>query len=244
MATSWSTLGNENDRRNGVGVLLSKECEKSLIDYKTLNSRIMSFEIKCKPINITTFVVYAPTSSYCDEDADEFYDQLQDALDETKKRNIIMICGDFNAKIGKGQKPGDSNACVGNYGLGLRNDREQKLIEFCEFNDLCIGNSQFVQHPRRLFTWTSPNGMIKNQIDFILIENRWKSSMKKCKTYPGADCGSDHQLLFAEIKVKLKNNKFEQKHRKVDLDNIGPDFNVTIRNRFSVLLDKGLETRE
>ena len=93
---------------------------------------------------------------------------------------------------------------TGKFGLGIRNEAGQRLIEFCQENALVIANTLFQQHKRRLYTWTSPDGQHRNQIDYTLCSQRWRSSIQSAKTRPGADCGSDHELLIAKFRLKLK----------------------------------------
>ena len=90
------------------------------------------------------------------------------------------------------------------FGLGMRNKAGQRQIEFCQENALVIANNLFQQHKRRLYIWTSPDGQQRNQIDYIHCSQRWRSSIKSTKTRPGADCGSDHELLIAKFRLKLK----------------------------------------
>ena len=78
------------------------------------------------------------------------------------------------------------------------------LLEFCQEKALVIANTIFQQHKRRLYTWTSPDGQYQNQIDYILCSQRWRSSIRSAKTRWGADCGSDHELLIAKFRFKLK----------------------------------------
>ena len=92
----------------------------------------------------------------------------------------------------------------GKFGLGIQNEEGQRLIEFCQENALIIANTLFQQHKRRLYTWTSPDGQHRNQIDYILCSQRWRSSIQSTKTGPGADGGSDHELLIAKFRLKLK----------------------------------------
>ena len=87
---------------------------------------------------------------------------------------------------------------------GVQDEAGQRPIEFCQENALVIANSLFQQHKRRLYTWTSPDGQYQNQIDYILCSQRWRSSIQSAKTRPGADCGSDHELLIAKFRLKLK----------------------------------------
>ena len=93
---------------------------------------------------------------------------------------------------------------TGKFGLGMRNEAGQRLIEFCQENPLVIANILFQQHKRRLYAWTSPDGQHRNQIDYILCSQRWRSSIQSTKTRPGADCGSDHELLISKFRLKLK----------------------------------------
>ena len=92
---------------------------------------------------------------------------------------------------------------TGKLGLGVWNEAGERLIEFCQENTLVIANTLFQQHKRRLYTWTSPDGQHRNQIDYILCNQRWRSSMQSTKARPGADCGLDHGLLIAKFSLKL-----------------------------------------
>ena len=105
-------------------------------------------------------------------------------------------------------------------------------MEFCQENALVIANILFQQHKRRLYTWTSPDGQHRNQIDYILCSQRWRRSKQSAKTRPGADCGSDHELLIAKFRLKL--NKVGKTTRPFgyDLNQIPQDYTVEVRNRF------------
>ena len=106
----------------------------------------------------------------------------------------------MNAKVGSQEIPG----VTGKFGLGIRNEAGQRLIEFCQENIPVIANTLFQQHKRRLYTRISPAGRHQNPIDFIICSQRWRSSIQSAKTRPGADCGSDHELLIAKFRLKLK----------------------------------------
>ena len=117
----------------------------------------------------------------------------------TKKRCPFHHKG-LECKIGSQKISG----VTGKFGLGVQNEAGQKLTEFCQDSTLVIANTLFQRHKRRLYTWTSPDGQYQNQIDYILCRQRWRSSIQSAKTRPGADCGSDHQLLIAKFRLKLK----------------------------------------
>ena len=93
---------------------------------------------------------------------------------------------------------------TGKFGLRVQNEAGQTLIEFCQDNALVITSTHFQQHKRRLYTWTSPDGQHQNHIDYILCSQRWRSSIQSAKTRLRADCGSDHELLIAKFRLKLK----------------------------------------
>ena len=84
----------------------------------------------------------------------KFYEDLQDLLELTPKKDVLLIIGDWNAKVGSQETP----RVTGKFGLGLQNEAGQKLIEFYQESTLVIANTLFQQHKRRLYTWTSPDG--------------------------------------------------------------------------------------
>ena len=106
------------------------------------------------------------------------------------------------------------------------NEGGQRLIEFCQENTLVVANIAFQQHKRRLYTWTSPNGQHRNQIDYILCSQRWRSSIKSAKTRPKADCGSDHELLIAKFRLKLKKVGKTTRPFRHDINQIPYDYSV------------------
>ena len=110
------------------------------------------------------------------------------------------IIGDWNAKVGSQELPW----VTGKFDLWVQNKAGQRLTEFHQENALVIANTLLQQHKRRLYTWTSPDDQYQNQIDYILCSQRWRSSMQLAKTRLGADCGSDHELLIAKFRHKLK----------------------------------------
>ena len=121
----------------------------------------------------------------------------------------------------------------------MRNEAGQRLIAFCQENTLVIANTLFQQHKRRLYTWTSPDVQLPNQIDYILCSQRWRSSIQSAKRRPGADCGSDHELLIAKFRIKLKKVGKTTRPFRYDLKQIPYDYTVEVRNGF-----KGLDLKD
>ena len=167
------------------------------------NDRIISVHFQGKPFNITVIQVYDPTTNAEEAEVEWFYEDLQDILELTPKKLVLFIIGDWNAKVGSQKTPG----VTGKFGLGIWNEAGQRLIEFCQDNTLVIANTLFQQHKRRLYTWTSPNGQYQNQVDYILCSQRWRISIQSAKRSLRADCVSDHELLIAKFRLKLKVRK-------------------------------------
>ena len=121
-----------------------------------------------KPFNIMVIQVYVPTSNTEEAEVEQFYEDLQDLLELTPQKDVLFIIRDWNAKVGSQEAPG----VTGKFGLGVQNEAGQRLIDFCQENSLVIANTLFQQHKRRLYTWTSPDGQYRNQIDHILCSQR------------------------------------------------------------------------
>ena len=113
---------------------------------------MISVHFQGKPFNITVIQVCAPTTNV--EEAEQFYEDLEDLLELTPKKDVLFIIGDWNAKVGSQETP----AVTGKFGFGIQNEAGQRLTEFCQKNALVIANTLFQQHKRRLYTWTSPDG--------------------------------------------------------------------------------------
>ena len=128
---------------------------------------------------------------------------------------------------------------MGKFGLGVQNEARQRLTEFCQENSLVIANTLFQQHKWRLYSWTSPDGQYWNQIDCIVCSQGWRSSIQSAKTRLGADCGSDHELLIAKFRLKLKKVEKITRPFRFDLNQIPYDYTVEMTNRF-----KGLDLIE
>jgi len=161
---------------------------------------MISVRFQGKPFTITVIQVYALTSNAEEAEVEWFCEDLQDLLELTHTKRCPFIVGDWNAKVGIKEIPG----VTGKFGLGVQNEAGQRLTEFYQENALVIAKTLFQQHKRRLYTGTSPDGQYRNQIDYIFGSRRWRSSIQSVKTRPEADCGSDHELLIAKFRLKLK----------------------------------------
>ena len=160
--------------------MVNKRVRNAVLGCNLKNDRMISVRFQGKPFNIMVIRVYTPTTNV--KEAEQFYEDLQDLLELTPKKDVLFIVGDWNAKVGSQETPG----VTGKFGLGMRNEAGERLIEFCQENALVIANTFFQQHKRRLYTWISPDGQHQNQIDYILCSQGWRSSIQSAKTRLGA----------------------------------------------------------
>ena len=146
--------GQESLRRNGIAIIVNKRVQNAGHGCNLKNNRMISVHFQGKPFNITVIQVYAPTSNAKEAEVEQFYEDLQDLLELTPKKDVLFIIGDWNAKVESQETPG----VTGKFGLGVQNEAEQRLIEFCQENALVIANTIFQEHKKRLYTWTSTDG--------------------------------------------------------------------------------------
>ena len=168
----------------------------AVIGCSLKNERMISIWFQGKLFNITVIQVYAPSSSAEEAEVERFYEDQQDLLELTPQKDVLFIIGYWNAKVASQETPG----VTGKFGLGVQSEAGQMLIEFCQVNALFIANTLLQQHKRRLYTWTSPDGQHRNQIDYILCSQRWRSSTQSAKEK------KDQELTAAQIMNSLLQN--------------------------------------
>ena len=126
--------GQEFLRRNGVAIIVNKRVQNAVLGCNLKNDRMISALFQGKSFNITVIQVNAPTTDAKEAEVEWFYEDLQDLLEPTPKKDVLFIIGDWNAKVGSQETPGVT--CK--FGLGIRNEAGQRLIEFCQENALVI----------------------------------------------------------------------------------------------------------
>ena len=146
--------GQESLRRNGIAIMVNKRVRNAVLGCNLKNNRMISVCFQRKSFNIMVIQVYAPTSNAEEAEVEQFYEDLQDLLELTPKKDVLFIIGDWNAKVGSQETPGVTDK----FGLEIQNEAGQRLIEFCQENTLVITNTLFQQDKRRLYRWTSPDG--------------------------------------------------------------------------------------
>ena len=134
---------------------------------------MISVRFQGKLFNIMVIQAYAPTSNAEEDKVERFYENLQDLLELTPKKDVLFIIGDWSTKVGSQETPG----VTGKFGLGIQYEAGQRLIEFCQENTLVIANTLVQQHKRRFYTWTSLDDQYQNQIAYIPCSQRWRCSI-------------------------------------------------------------------
>ena len=175
-------------------------------------SRLISICVSDKPHNMIIIQVYTPTTDHDDEEVKRFYGLLESTITEVHKKDILIVQGDWNIKVGPDTYenwPGT----VRRFGIGETNDRGLRLLEFARSHCLTLANTLHLHKLSQTATWHSNNGQVHNQIDFILALQHFKSNINKVKmmTFPGADIGSNHDLVMTTFKQKLKAKHWPKK---------------------------------
>ena len=224
---------------HGVGVMIDGATEKSLAGYYAVSERVLMVKLKGAPFDICVIQVYAPTCEYDEEIVTSFYADIMKAKQQCRPHDIIIVMGDLNAKLGQG-RGGDA---VGPYGLGERNGRGDRWEDWCIENEMVVLNTWFKQPPRRLWTWMAPGDRCRNQIDYVSINRRFRNTITSTRTFPGADCGSDHVPVVVEMRIRLKKVKRKQINPKNDMkvlkrDEVKEQYRVYVRNKYDALSDE------
>lgn len=231
----------DRQHREGVAIILKKGAERSLMEWKPIDSRIIKARLKGRHNNITLIQCYAPTNDSEDDLKDNFYLRLQAEIEQVSMQDLIIIMGDLNAKVGADNS--GSDRVMGRHGCGTINENGERLVEFCTTNDLVIGGTLFPHREIHKITWCSPNGRDRNQIDHLLINGKWRRSLRDVKVRRGADVGSDHHLVTACLKLKLKSAGRPAKgHSRFDVGqlkqpSVRKSFILEVRNRFEALVE-------
>ena len=210
---------------------------------RPVSSRLITIRLKASPFNITIIQAYVPTTNYDVDDIEDFYDQLQDVIDQAPKKGILVVQGDWNAKIGDDASKNWKGAC-GQYCNPETNKRGLRLLEFACYNNLKVANTCDPHKPSRPWIWHSPGGDYHNQTDYIMVKQRCQSSVNiaKIRGFPGADSGSDHELVMMTFRLYLQRMKNQGNIRirfsleKLKDPNIAEFFRATIGGKFAPLL--------
>jgi Reverse transcriptase (RNA-dependent DNA polymerase)/Domain of unknown function (DUF6451) len=229
----------DDDHVYGVGVLLSRKMKANLISWMPISERLMTVRIKGKQRNISIVQGYAPTEDATIETKEEFYSQLDAILSELPKRDVKLLMGDLNARVGDTNE--NLEHVLGPHGIGRRNENGGLLIELCGNHELKVGGTMFIHRDCHKNTWFSNDHRTVAQLDHICISRRWSKQLLDVRVFRSADVGSDHHLLVATLRLKFqrvpKKNPSSRKKFAVERLKSGEK-----RTEFSEVLRRKLET--
>lgn len=224
MATGQTLIysGDEEQHEGGVAILISQQAEKSLMEWTPVNRRIITARFYSRYRRVTIIQVYAPHNEREEEEKEQFYQELQETLDGCNRNDITIIMGDLNAKVGSDNSGYERS--MGVHGLGMQNENGERLCEFCQINGLVITGTLFPHKSIHKATWVSADGRVKNQIDHLLINGLWRSSVLDTRVQRGADINSDHYLVRTRIKLRLSTHRNNNKVKpRIDVERLRND---------------------
>ena len=224
-----------NTCHNGVGFVVHKDVAGNVTSFKGISDRVAQLTIKINGrYHLNIIQTYLPTSSHTDEEVDTVYEKI-DTLISNSKAHYNIIMGDFNAKVGI---DGPTSSCIGSFGLGTRNSRGDSLINFANRHQMKIMNTFFKKAPTRRWTWISPNGATKNEIDFIISDK--PHIFTDVSVVNSLNTGSDHRLVRASLTIntKLERAKLMKRRKKPNTTSLtakATEFQLKLTNRFEAL---------
>lgn len=186
----------------GVAFMLSKEATKSLIEWEPVSSRTIKTRFHNKVQRVTVIQCYTTANDAQEDCKNAFYERLQAEIDKQAKRDVALLMGDFNAKIGSDNTGQEQS--MGKHGLVEMNENGEVFSDFCAFNNMIIGRSVYPHKRVYKVTWGSPNHATKHQIDHICISHRFRRSLLDVRLGGGANAASNHHLITGEFQFKLK----------------------------------------
>jgi flagellum-specific peptidoglycan hydrolase FlgJ len=201
-----------------------------------------SFSSIHKRIKVNIVQIYAPTNEASDEDKEEFYSRLQGVMEKLPAKDVNILMGDANAKVGSDNTGFEE--VMGRHGIGEMNDNGERFASMCSFNRMVIGGTVFPHKRIHKATWVSPDGDTENQIDHFCISRKFRRSVQDVRVLRGADIGSDHHLLLAVLRLRLKrfqvSNGFKRPKYQVSLSLLGTgskkeEFQISLKNKFQPL---------
>lgn len=220
----------------GVGFLVNNKWKDRIVRVKSIGYRVAELVLNINTrYQLKIVQVYAPTSTHSEEEIDKFYNDLENIL-ETKSHYTIVM-GDFNAKVGK--RTNTSETMTGIFGLGNRNERGDTLVEWATLEKYKIMNTMFQKKEKRRWTWKSPNGTTKNEIDYILTNK--PDIITDVTVINRVNIGSDHRMVMSSVRLDTKQERrklVNKKQTKVDTTQIllrRQEFQIELKNRFKAL---------
>ena len=241
-AVVLGTHGGWSPPHGGRGPDVVPEAQRALVGWQPVNSRIITakFTTKKEDIRLNIIQCYAPTNDAEEERKEEFYQQLQAVIDRGGAKDMTILMGDFNIKIGSDNTGYED--VMGTHGLGQMNKNGERFADLCALNQLVIGGSILPHKLIHKATWRSPDHRTENQIDHICISRKFRRSWRDVRVLRGADVSSDHHLVVTAVRLRLKkytdaNSNTRTRYNVGLLRNKDTQtaFQISLSNRFQLL---------
>lgn len=230
--------GTTKDR--GVAVAISQQYANSVTDIKTIDDRLMTVRMKHLFGHLTVVAAYAPTDASTAADKKDFYDRLYATTSQIDQHDWLIVAGDLNADVGTDNYGWENT--MGRYGRGTRNDNGERLLEYCAFNNLRLTNTCFRHKYIHDYTFYSNDHRTKKLIDHVMVRRRMASSVMDSRVYRTTALSSDHKLVVARIRLKLRAPVTQRVIPKLNVAKLSDpvvrqQFQLETQNRFAALMD-------
>lgn len=232
--------GEEKQGKNGTAFMIDKRYRGRVKKFKPINGRLCSITITNKQANITIVNAYAPTEDAEEGKKSEFYEKIEEIYGDIPKNDIVLIMGDFNAKVGRE----DHNAGIAGKETihAETNDNGSRLCNLAFTTDTIISSTKFRHRMEHKITWLWPGKKEGNQIDHILISKKWDRIIHDVRSFRGANVDTDHILLIAKMKLKIiKGTNPRSNVKKWNIDKLRED---TVSREFAHTLGQKLAEHE
>lgn len=197
----WQGL-NENRRLHGVGFAVHNRLLDSITTPVAVSERIISLKLRTRTGQATVISAYAPTLSADQETKTQFYEEINYVVQQIPAEDQLFVLGDFNARVGADHELWPT--CLGHFGVGKMNENGQRLLELCANNQLCVTNTYFNCKPRYRVSWRHPRSSHWHQLDIVLTKRGNINSVNMTRSFPSADCDTDHTLVICKAKIEWK----------------------------------------
>ncbi|MDA8001968.1 MAG: reverse transcriptase domain-containing protein [Alphaproteobacteria bacterium] len=239
--------GTPSSHLHGVAILLSP-LAKSAWDaagnvFQPVSERILRIRLKCHFSFMSVVSVYAPTNpssatSEAVSASEAFYDQLQSTLSSVPSSDLLVILGDFNARVGSDHSSWDS--VIGPHGIGECNENGERLLDFCASNQLVVSNTWFQHKPLHQVTWFRNGDRSRpgHMIDYVLVNKRFRTSVMDTRVYRSTLHESDHELVVSSLRFKIKVKRRQTSNPRYQTTNVPLSCKASYRSTLSEAFDQ------